>query len=61
MFYGKVIESSKGSLSLDKAQQFIASEKCGASLFFIGTVRNHNNNKKYKICWVMAMLSTTLI
>ena len=45
MFYGKVIESSKGSLSLDKAQQFIASEKCGASLFFIGTVRNHNNNK----------------
>ncbi len=45
MFYGKVIESSKGSLSLDKAQHFIASEKCGASLFFIGTVRNHNNNK----------------
>ena len=45
MFYGKVVESSKGSLSLDKAQQFIASEKCGASLFFIGTVRNHNNNK----------------
>jgi|TARA_B110000459_G_C16229935_1_gene324552 molybdopterin synthase catalytic subunit len=45
MFYGKVIESSKESLSLDKAQQFIASEKCGASLFFIGTVRNHNNNK----------------
>ena len=45
MFHGKVVESSKGSLSLDKAQQFIASEKCGASLFFIGTVRNHNNNK----------------
>ena len=45
MFHGKVVESSKGFLSLDKAQQFIASEKCGASLFFIGTVRNHNNNK----------------
>jgi len=45
MFHGKVIESSKESLSLDKAQQFIASEKCGASLFFIGTVRNHNNDK----------------
>ena len=45
MFHGKVVESSKGSLSLDKAQQFIASKKCGASLFFIGTVRNHNNNK----------------
>jgi len=45
MFHGKVIDASKGSISLDAAQKFITSEKCGASLFFIGTVRNHNNNK----------------
>jgi molybdopterin synthase catalytic subunit len=45
MFHGKVIDASKGTISLDVAQKFITSEKCGASLFFIGTVRNHNNNK----------------
>ena len=45
MFHGKVIDASAGIISLDKAQEFITSEKCGASLFFIGTVRNHNNNK----------------
>ena len=45
MFHGKVIDASTGIISLDKAQEFITSEKCGASLFFIGTVRNHNNNK----------------
>lgn len=46
MFHGKVIDASKQSISLDEAKKFITSEQCGASLFFIGTVRNHNNNKK---------------
>ena len=46
MFHGKVIDTSKETISLDKAQKFIESQQCGASLFFIGTVRNHNNNKK---------------
>jgi molybdopterin synthase catalytic subunit len=46
MFHGKVIDVSKGTITLDKAQKFIESKQCGASLFFIGTVRNHNNNKQ---------------
>ncbi len=46
MFHGKVIDVSKGTITLDKAQKFIESQQCGASLFFIGTVRNHNNNKQ---------------
>jgi molybdopterin synthase catalytic subunit len=33
-------------ISLEKAQKFIESHKCGASLFFIGTVRDHNNEKE---------------
>ena len=45
MFHGKVIDISDDKISIDKAQLFIASEKCGASLFFVGTVRNHNNSK----------------
>ena len=45
MFHGKVIDISDDKISIDKAQLFITSEKCGASLFFVGTVRNHNNNK----------------
>ena len=32
-------------ISLEKAQKFIESHKCGAALFFIGTVRDHNNDK----------------
>ena len=46
MFHGKVIDVSMGTITLDKAQKFIESQQCGASLFFIGTVRNHNNNKQ---------------
>jgi molybdopterin synthase catalytic subunit len=46
MFHGKVIDTSKETISLDKAQKFIESQQCGASLFFIGTVRTHNNNKQ---------------
>ena len=46
MFHGKVIDVSKGTITLDKAQKLIESKQCGASLFFIGTVRNHNNNKQ---------------
>jgi molybdopterin synthase catalytic subunit len=39
------VDVSKGQISLDKAQKFIESQKCGASLFFTGTVRDHNNDK----------------
>ena len=44
MFHCEVVEVKK--ISLDRAQKFIESYKCGASLFFIGTVRDHNNEKE---------------
>ena len=46
MFLGKVIDSSKDTISLNKAEKLIYSQQSGASLFFIGTVRTHNNNKQ---------------
>ncbi len=33
-------------IDLTKAQKFIASSKCGASIYFVGTVRDQNDNKK---------------
>ncbi|MEK9894429.1 MAG: molybdenum cofactor biosynthesis protein MoaE, partial [Pelagibacteraceae bacterium] len=44
MFHCDVVDIK--NISLDKAQKFIESHKCGASLFFIGTVRDHNNEKE---------------
>ena len=44
MFHCDVVDIKE--ISLDKAQTFIESQKCGASLFFIGTVRDHNNEKE---------------
>ena len=36
----------KKKIGLTKAQKFITSSKCGASIYFVGTVRDQNNNKK---------------
>ena len=44
MFHCDVVDIK--NISLNKAQKFIESHKCGASLFFIGTVRDHNNKKE---------------
>lgn len=44
MFHCDVIDIK--DISLEKAQKFIESHKCGASLFFIGTVRDQNNEKE---------------
>ena len=46
MLHAKVVDVSKKKIELTKAQKFIASSKCGASIYFVGTVRNQNNNKK---------------
>ena len=43
MFHCEVVKAE--DISIQKAQKFIESHKCGASLFFIGTVRDHNNDK----------------
>ena len=46
MIHCNVLDVKKEKINISKAQKFIASSKCGASLFFMGTVRNENNNKK---------------
>ncbi len=46
MLHAKVVDISKEKIELDKAKKFIASSKFGASIYFIGTVRDQNDNKK---------------
>jgi len=46
MLHAKVIDISKEKIDLIKTQKFIASSKCGASIYFVGTVRDQNDNKK---------------
>ena len=46
MFHSKIIDSQKDKIKILKAETFIASSKFGASIFFTGTVRNINENKK---------------
>ena len=46
MLHAKVINVTKEKIDLAKAQKFIASSKCGASIYFVGTVRDQNDNKK---------------
>ena len=46
MLHAKVIDISKDKIDLDKAKKFIASSKFGASIYFVGTVRDQNDNKK---------------
>ena len=46
MLHAKVIDISKDKIDLNKAKKFIASSKFGASIYFVGTVRDQNDNKK---------------
>ncbi|MDA9616126.1 molybdenum cofactor biosynthesis protein MoaE [Candidatus Pelagibacter sp.] len=46
MLHAKVIDIKKEKIELSKAEKFIASSKCGASIYFVGTVRDINNDKK---------------
>ena len=46
MLHAKVIDVTKEKIDLTNAQKFIASSKCGASIYFVGTVRDQNNDKK---------------
>ena len=45
MLYTKIADSKDKKLSIKDAESFISSVEFGASIFFTGTVRNHNNNK----------------
>jgi molybdopterin synthase catalytic subunit len=46
MLHAKIIDVKKEKIKISKAESFIASSKFGASIFFTGTVRNINENKK---------------
>ena len=46
MLHAKVLDISKEKIDIAKAQKFIVSGKYGASIYFVGTVRDQNNNKK---------------
>ena len=46
MLHTKIIDVKKEKIKISTAESFIASSKFGASIFFIGTVRNINENKK---------------
>ena len=46
MLHAKIIDVTKEKIDIANAQKFIASSKCGASIYFVGTVRDQNNDKK---------------
>ena len=46
MLHAKIIDIKKEKINISTAETFIASSKFGASIFFTGTVRNINENKK---------------
>ena len=46
MLHVKIIDVTKEKIDLANAQKFIASSKFGASIYFVGTVRDQNNDKK---------------
>ena len=46
MLHAKIIDIKEDKINISNAEKFIASSKCGASIYFVGTVRNLNNDKK---------------
>ena len=46
MLHTKIIDSNKNKILISKADEFIRSFSFGASIYFLGTVRNINQNKK---------------
>ena len=46
MLHAKIIDVTNDKISIASAENFISSSKFGASIFFTGTVRNINENKK---------------
>ena len=46
MLNTKIIDTQKEQIKISDAEQFIASSKFGANIYFTGTVRNLNDNKE---------------
>ena len=45
MLHTKIVDSQKEKILTSKAEKFIKDSKFGASIYFLGTVRNINDNK----------------
>ena len=48
MLHIKILDSKKDKILHSKAEKFIKDSKFGASIYFLGTVRNTNDNKTVK-------------
>ena len=46
MLHAKIIDSSKEKIDILKAEKFLSSSNFGAIIYFVGTVRDFNENKK---------------
>ena len=46
MLHARIIDITNDKISIARAEKFISSSKFGASIFFTGTVRDVNENKK---------------
>ena len=45
MLHTKIVDSKKEKILISNAEKFIKNSKFGASIYFLGTVRNINDNK----------------
>jgi len=46
MLHAKIIDASKEKIDMLKAEKFLSSSGFGAIIYFVGTVRDINENKK---------------
>ena len=46
MLHTKIVDTKKEKIITSNAEKFIKDSKFGASIYFLGTVRNINDNKK---------------
>ena len=46
MLHAKIIDTSKEKIDIFKAEDFLSSSNFGAIIYFVGTVRDLNENKK---------------
>ena len=46
MLHAKIIDTSKEKIDILKAEKFLSSSNFGALIYFVGTVRDLNENKK---------------
>ena len=46
MLHAKVIDSKNQKIEIKKAEEFLKSSRFGALIYFVGTVRNINDDKK---------------